>query len=615
VTRRLIVSAVVAWLLATLVFGALRLTLGERPAFVHVRWSAGVDENLRRRLEQTYKLDPVEFKEGTTWAYYLVDVSRANIRALVGDMNVEDTHQIHRTAFRPWRTAPRGQYPGPWPDWLGTTLEWTAGLLAVVGAVALGLAALRRVGVPRPLQWPTDRLSVILTEPASTLAAAVRAGWRWLECRIPPGSAEAVAAFRIVFGTACLAYFASSPANPDWLDPAGPPSVLQRAALAVFQDVPAVVPWIRPWNVFWSALFIAGVTARTSFAMLTAGALAWALLYTTRIGSHSVGVLLVAMIALLWSRWGDVWSVDAWRKKRVGGPASAGSVPPRVYGYTTWIPGVVLGVSFAAAAIAKLRESGIAWITNGSVRYHFLSDSDEARVDWGLQLAQYDGLAILMSFAAIAIEALVIVGALSARYRYRLLAGIGALMLLIGFWLFQGLFWPAWHILLLSFLPWHRIGRTAGSSVATGTVVGAAFNRPVRIAQAAALAVLLGQQVVTSAFRLELDPLLSTYDMYSTSYSSPEAYEQAAGLTYWAVADFADGTSDGCKVSRGIAEALASRSADAARWRRAIETCFDSPVAIRSISIEGRRRTVDWTQWRFAGEVRVPIAGPLPFQR
>lgn len=112
-----------------------------------------------------------------------------------------------------------------------------------------------------------------------------------------------------------------------------------------------------------------------------------------------------------------------------------------------WVPGLVLGTSLAAAALAKLRVGGLGWITNGTVKYHFLTDSPQAPVDWGLRIAHYDSLAILMSFGAVAIEACAIVGLCSTRYRYRVAAGAATLALLIGFELFQGLFWPAWAII------------------------------------------------------------------------------------------------------------------------------------------------------------------------
>ena len=143
-------------------------------------------------------------------------------------------------------------------------------------------------------------------------------------------------------------------------------------------------------------------------------------------------------------------------------PAPRGT--PQEYGYTTWAPALVLGVVYFAAAFAKMRDTGLAWILNGTVKYHFLSDSPQAMVDWGLQLGQYPRLAVALSFCAIAVESLIIVGVIARAYRYRLAAGFGALSLMAGFVLLQGIYWPAWWILLLSFLPWHVV-RPAGRDV------------------------------------------------------------------------------------------------------------------------------------------------------
>ena len=181
--------------------------------------------------------------------------------------------------------------------------------------------------------------------------------------------------------------------------------------------------------------------------------LGWATLYTIATSYHTVCALLLSLLAMQWSRWGDAWSVDAWRQG--AHPAPRGT--PQEYGYTTWAPALVLGVVYFAAAFAKMRDTGLAWILNGTVKYHFLSDSPQAMVDWGLQLGHYPGLAIALSFCAIAVESLIIVGVSARAYRYRVAAGLGALSLMTGFVLLQGIYWPAWWILLLSFLPWHLV--------------------------------------------------------------------------------------------------------------------------------------------------------------
>ena len=134
--RRLLVWGVVLWVLAGAAYGTLRLTYGQRPAYVHVRWALMVDATSQGQIERAHRLTRGELREGRTWGYYLTDVSRDNIRGLVENPAVEDTHQIHRTAFRIWRTAPRSAYLTSRPAWIAAMLEFDpAKGLAVIAAL------------------------------------------------------------------------------------------------------------------------------------------------------------------------------------------------------------------------------------------------------------------------------------------------------------------------------------------------------------------------------------------------------------------------------------------------------------------------------------------------
>src|SRR4030095_767185 len=118
----------------------------------------------------------------------------------------------------------------------------------------------------------------------------------------------------------------------------------------------------------------------------------------------------------------------------------------RQYGYTVWAPGLVVGIAFAAAAWSKLArpEGGPTWIMNGTVKYHFITASVNAPVDWGLQLAAHPNLAILASFGAVAIEALAITAAFTRSEPYRLGIGLASLSLVAGFRIFIGVLWVVW---------------------------------------------------------------------------------------------------------------------------------------------------------------------------
>lgn len=135
--RQLLLRGVLLLVAAGAAFGVLRVTYGQRPAYVHVRWAPTVDAIARTQMEQRHSLTRGEIREGTTWGYYATDLSRTNLRDLVQSAAVEDTHNIHRTAFRIWRTAPRGDYLGTRPAWIASVLE-----LLIPGCLALGVILL-----------------------------------------------------------------------------------------------------------------------------------------------------------------------------------------------------------------------------------------------------------------------------------------------------------------------------------------------------------------------------------------------------------------------------------------------------------------------------------------
>ena len=94
---RLVVTGLMCWALAGTAYAVLRLTFGDRPVSVDVRWAATVDDAARVQLEQRYRLARPEPNGDRTFSYALTDRSRENVRNLVVDPAVEDTKQ-HRQA-------------------------------------------------------------------------------------------------------------------------------------------------------------------------------------------------------------------------------------------------------------------------------------------------------------------------------------------------------------------------------------------------------------------------------------------------------------------------------------------------------------------------------------
>lgn len=71
------------------------------PIRVHVRWTSDVDDLRRAQLEQQLSLTLPEFREGTTWLYFIPVPSTDAIRAIVQHPNIEDTQHVDRVRFRP----------------------------------------------------------------------------------------------------------------------------------------------------------------------------------------------------------------------------------------------------------------------------------------------------------------------------------------------------------------------------------------------------------------------------------------------------------------------------------------------------------------------------------
>ena len=121
-----------------------RAVAGPPGARVHVRWQASVTEPVRQSLEARFQLADGQKLDESTWRYDLVDPSRENVRALVSEPAVADTHDIDRpnNAIDPAaiRTARRQRFPVG-----GDSVVTVADRLAITLAALAALLTLVRV--------------------------------------------------------------------------------------------------------------------------------------------------------------------------------------------------------------------------------------------------------------------------------------------------------------------------------------------------------------------------------------------------------------------------------------------------------------------------------------
>jgi hypothetical protein len=582
--------------------------IGTPGARIYVRWAAGVDAPARVSLERQLGLSDGRVHEGATWIYTVGDLSRTHIAAIVKHPSVADTHKIDRQTFALAADTERTPRQGGLirgDHRVAAALNAIRVLCLVLAAAAFVIAALGGGRVRAPLASRLARLDDIAEHPSRSSAAATRRLLAFLVRGIPPLDARTAGVFRALFGTLLLAYVFLHPVDASWLNP---DTVQVTGSLhGVFLDFLGARPWLvdRVWlgTLLAGLAFTIGVWTRWTFAAFVALFLLWVSVFVAHRGSHTSTAMAMALVALLPSRWGDGVSVDAWGRRGRGIDQPAG---PR-YGYSPWVLSLVFGLCFAGAAWSKVKD-GSAWVANGTVAFHFITDSPQALVSWGLWIARSYPLAVTASLIAVLTEALVITATFSRRRWHRAIAGVGALSLLAGFALFQGVVWPLWWILLLGFLPWESIA--AARAAAPSLTVW-----PASRAQAAAVVLLIAQQIVVSAFGIESAPLFSAYDMYSATYASREAFDRTRPTVYKLIDVTGGGERElSCRLDEGFVtefRKLATEEAvDRTMLAAGLRSCAVPLDAPWRVAVVGDRVEFDWDRGTLETQ-RTTVVGPV----
>jgi hypothetical protein len=501
-------AAAICAALAIAVPLAARAVVGPPGAVVHVRWQSSVDASTRRALEDRFQLEAGELQDGQTWRYDLRGTRRTNIQALVDHAAVADTHHIDRRSYGIDPAATRTARPQPFPVTSEVILR-LADMLALLLAVTAILVWSGRAASGRSTAasaWNDARSGARrLVEPVA----------HWVGRWVPDLDAAGLGAFRVALGCGFVWVALSRQLT------ALPAAQQQHRALVDFDLIHRLAASqtacdaIELVMLIAAVVFTAGVRARVSYAAFVAGFALSTLVTLERTSAHDLGLPLVTFLG---------WLTVPWDHGRLG-PRSSGRSerlePPRAYGFALWWPGLTVGVALLAAAYWKLHVSGLGWITGGAVKYHFIADSGNAHVDWGLRLASNHGLAVMLSAGAIVAEAAFIANIFIRRPWPRLAIGLMSAAFFVALYLFQGIFWPAWHILFLAFLPWGLLNaRDADVAVVAGT------RAPrLQTAQALVVVALLAVQMYASASGREAEPVMSHFPMYAHSYGSVEDFE------------------------------------------------------------------------------------------
>jgi hypothetical protein len=593
------VSALVILRLLPVVFGA-------PVPLVHITWR-GVDDEARRDFERQFRLSEPAVRANGTWQYVPLDTSTATLSAIVRHPAVAATDGIDRRALRISPRAPRTPRRGGLltAPLLARATKLVAYILAMCAALlflaaATGVTAFKR-------EWFRSLTRRVRAHPRDVIADATTAARGFLERGIPVATAEAAAAFRVTLGILVLSFVASHPASEVGLD-AATLTDARGMQLAIANGLAATASGAQLVDrlvLVFGSMFVAGLFTRLASAGLAAAFFLWASVFTLNTSHHTVSALTVTLICIVGAPAGDAWSLDALLRRR---NASRPSEPGRRYGFLIWAPGFVFGMAFLAAAWAKV-GTGPAWILDGTVKYHFASDLEQALVSWGPALTKNHLVAVGLSAAGVAIELGLIVASFTRSAAIRLALGASAAMLLTGFALFQGVIWPAWWMLLISFLPWQAIRHSQVPAPRSSGALG-----PL---QTAMIVAVICAQGIASLASLEVRPVLSAYDMYSTSYATLAEYEASLNLVY-RVTVARDGiTSDvpQCelddKAVARISEAASAAEQLTLELRRHGGACNALQGHPYAVTLVGDRKLFDFESGRFVWQRGVDRVGPI----
>ena len=250
----------------------------------------------------------------------------------------------------------------------------------------------------------------------------------------PAATARELAALRI----GLCAILAGRLAFGPYAEVAGQPRELFRP-ISFMEVLPAMPP--RPLVIALQALGVlaAGLAALGLRTRITLP-LAWAcgvflngMLTSTGKVVHNDLVLLLCLVPLLAARSADAWSLDAGRAGR-----TRPDIPSRLYGWPLRTAAIVVAGAYFFAGLAKLVNSGPAWVTSDNLRWALYASGDSGLA---LFVADRPWLAHVLAAGTLLLELGFPLVLLFRRARWVFVPG--AVALHTGIWLAMGLDYSA----------------------------------------------------------------------------------------------------------------------------------------------------------------------------
>ena len=301
---------------------------------------------------------------------------------------------------------------------------------------------------------------------------------RWARYFFPVGSTVRPAVLRIVCVTLQLVWFCyplsahqKLLASPQFEDP----QLLVRLLLGVFeQDTlrsPTVIGTAWWVTTVCGILALIGLGTRVALALFAAGSmLLISHIYSYGEYHHPEALYVVFLFLLAFCPCGDCLSVDAWlrRRSRDGRRWYRGTTS-RLAMWPLVTVQCLLAIAYADAAMSKMLLGGLSWFNGYTLQNYLLFDGIR-KGTWGVHVAPYRWVCVLMAVGAVAFEAsfwLILIP------RLRRLPGALPLVLLGGVGLHGGIYllqqapFFQFMVLYLTWVPWERwFGSARGAAPA-----------------------------------------------------------------------------------------------------------------------------------------------------
>lgn len=307
--------------------------------------------------------------------------------------------------------------------------------------------------------------------PCARWGVTVRRVEGWL---FAAGSAERLAALRMGLCTV----LAIRLSRGIYLELAGQPEALFRPVsftrLLAAMPPREVVLAVQVAGVAAAVLGAVGLASRFTLPAAWAAALFLNGLHTS-VGKimHNDVLLLLAMVPLLPAPAADAWSLDALQRRRRGG-GRGGSSPSGRYGWPVRTAMVVVAGAYLFAGLAKVVNSGPAWVASDSMRWILYASSDSQPAPNAVALFVADRAWVAHAVAAATLGFELTFPVVLWRRRAAWLYVPGAVALHAGIWLTMRLDYTAWMAtVLVVFADWPRLAgwlrRTAPAGARSGT--------------------------------------------------------------------------------------------------------------------------------------------------